>query len=148
MITLLVITNVCPLFYILNPNRFTGELPYPQVSLSASSQTTLNLGTHGMNAPNTCFIPLVAGPLLHDLPSIVRKVDSLGQEMQKIPYAIFVLGDHKRMEPDINRHHMSPAVVSNFYREKVTHFYFNFAQVTVNAMIGGSPNTIFHFQCP
>ena len=65
-----------------------------------------------MNAPNTCFIPLVAGPLLRDLPTIVRKVDSLGQEMQKIPYAIFLLGDHMSIEPDMTRHHMSPAVVS------------------------------------
>jgi hypothetical protein len=72
----------------------------------------LNLGTHGMNAPNTCFIPLVAGSLLHDLTSILRNVDSLGQEMQKITYAVFILGDPKSMEPDINRHHMSPAVVS------------------------------------
>ena len=83
-----------PISYLLNPNifllqRYTGELPYPQVSLSAYSQLSLNLGTHGMNAPNTCFIPLVAGPLLNDLPSILRKVDSLGQETQKIPYDQF-----------------------------------------------------------
>ena len=109
------VTCLTPYF---NLNRYVGELPYPQVSLSASSQLNLNLGTHGMNAPNTCFIPIVAGPLLQDLPAIVRKVDSLGQEMQKIPYAIFLLGDHTSIEPDMNRHHMSPAVVSIFCLEK------------------------------
>ena len=101
-----------------------------------------------MNAPNTCFIPLVAGSLLNDLPSIFRKIDSLGQEMQKIPYAIFVLGDRTSMEPDINKHHMSPAVVSIVSREKDAHFYYNFTHVTIKAKIGGSPNTIFNFQCP
>ena len=134
-------------FYYLSPNRYTGELPYPQVSLSASSQLSLNIGTHGINAPNTCFIPLVAGPLLYDLPSILRKIDSLGQEIQKIPYAIFLLGDHTSMEPDINRHHMSPAVVSILGREKDAHFYYNFTQVTVKAKKDESPNTIFNFQC-
>ena len=102
--------------------RYIGELPYPQVSLSTSSQLHMKLDTHGMNAPNTCFIPLVAGSLLHDLPTILRKVDSLGQEMQKIPYAIFLLGDHTSMEHDINRHHMSPAVVSILCREKHAKF--------------------------
>ena len=103
--------------------RYSGELMYPQVSLSSSSLLHINLGTHGMNAPNTCFISLVAGPLFYDLQSIHRKVDDLGQEMQKIPYAIFLLDDHTSIEPDINRHHMSPAVVSILGREKQTHFY-------------------------
>jgi hypothetical protein len=100
-----------------------------------------------MNAPNTCFIPLVAGPLLYDLPSIFRKIDSLGQEMQKIPYAVFVLGLQKSMELDISRHHMSPAVVSILGREKDTYFYFNITRVTVKVKADGSPNTIFYFQC-
>ena len=75
-----------------------------------------------MNAPNTCFIPLVAGPLLHDLPSILRKIDSLGQEMQKIPYATFLLGDPTNIKHDIVRHHMSPAVVSILGKEKDAYF--------------------------
>ena len=77
-----------------------------------------------MNAPNTCFIPLAAGPILQDLPSLFRKVDSLGQEIQKIPYVIFLLGDHTSVEHDIEKDHMSPAVVSILGQEKNAHFLF------------------------
>ena len=111
-------------FLFVIPTRYTGELKDPQVSLSASSKLRLSLSTRGMNAPNTCFIPLVAGPSLNELPSILKKVDSLGQEMQRIPYAIFLLGDHTSTEPDIARHHMSPAVVSILGREKHPLFYY------------------------
>ena len=43
---------------------------------------------------------------------------------------------------------MSPAVVSILGREKDAYFYYNFTQVRVKAKKDGSPNTIFHFQCP
>jgi hypothetical protein len=51
--------------------------------------------------------------------------------MQKIPYAIFLIGDHTSIEPDINRHHMSPAVVSILCRERHVHFYYNFTLYTL-----------------
>ena len=98
----------CYCYYI----RFTGELPYPQLSLNSSSPFNLTLGTHGMNAPNTCWIVLVAGSALHDLHSVITMVDSLGQDMLKIPYAIFLLDDNTDMRLDSHRHAMSPAVVS------------------------------------
>ena len=64
-----------------------------------------------MNAPNNCFIPLVAGQYLNDLETTMRTIDTLADDMQKIPYAVFVM----HMEESnftTGRHHWSPAVVS------------------------------------
>ena len=65
-----------------------------------------------MNAPNKCFIPLVAGQYLNDLETTMRAIDTLADDMQKIPYAVFVLGDMQESYFTKGRHHWSPAVVS------------------------------------
>ena len=70
-----------------------------------------------MNVPNVCFIPLVTGPYLQDLATVMQKIDSLGQDLQKIPYAVFLLGDLPSTgQAATYRHHMSPAVVSTQVR--------------------------------
>ena len=96
------------------PLRYDGELVYPQVSLTTLSQKKLVPGTRGMNLPNVCFIPLVAGPYLEKLPNVMQKIDSIGQDMQKIPYAVFLLGDlpSTGQAATYLDYHMSPAVVS------------------------------------
>ena len=87
-------------------------LPYPQLLLTSSSSLHLNLGTHGMNAPNRCSVVLVAGSELKNLSQIMTKIDSLGQEMQKIPYAVILIVDNPTTNLTTSRHAMSPAVVS------------------------------------
>ena len=90
--------------------RFTGELPYPQVSVTPDSQHRMNLAKHGMAAPSTCSVVLVAEHMLPGLQAVMDKVDTLGQDMQKIPYAVIILGD--RTVPFTTRHAMSPPIVS------------------------------------
>ena len=98
-----------------------------------------------MNVPNVCFIPLVTGPYLHDLATVMQKIDSLGQDLQKIPYAVFLLGDLPSTgQAATHRHHMSPAVVSTQFKHS---YVYNFTQITVGVKKDKSPNTIFHFQC-
>ena len=63
-----------------------------------------------MNAPNKCFIPLVSGQ--EDLANTMRTIDTLADDMEKIPYAVFFLGDIEESNFTTGRHHMSPAVVS------------------------------------
>ena len=94
--------------------RYNGELVYPQLSLTTVHQFKLVPGTRGMHLPNVCFIPLVAGPYLEDLPTVMQKIDSIGQDMQKIPYAVFLLGDlpSTGQAATYLDYHMSPAVVS------------------------------------
>jgi len=90
---------------------FYGDLQYPQLFLTSSNNLSLNLGTHGMNAPNTCSIVLVAGLELEDLSNVMSRVDSLGQDMQKIPYAVVLLVDNQNINLTTSRHAMSPPVV-------------------------------------
>ena len=92
--------------------RVTAELPYPKVSLSPSSLTNLNLGTKGMNSPNSCSVVVVGGSALHDLQAVLDLVDTLGDDMQKLPYAIFLQVD-TASELNMTRHAMSPPVVSH-----------------------------------
>ena len=66
-----------------------------------------------MNAPNKCFVPLVAGQYLEKLETTMKTIDTLANDMEKIPYAVFVLGDIEESNFIKGRHHMSPAVVSN-----------------------------------
>ena len=91
---------------------FTGELPYPQLSLTSSSPLHPTLGTHGMNTPNTCSVVLVAGSALNNLKAVMEKVDSLVQDMLKIPYMVVLLVENQNMTQHTTRHAMSPAVVS------------------------------------
>ena len=101
--------------------RYTEELEYPQVSLSGSNPIKLTLGTHGMNAPNRCFVPLIAGSYLQDLENTLQYIDRIGQDMLKVPYAVFLLGDLPGglpgALPDTYNHHMAPAIVSTYNKE-------------------------------
>ena len=63
-----------------------------------------------MNAPNKCFIPLVSGQ--EDLARTLRTIDTLADDMEKIPYAVFFLGDIEESNFTTEKHHWSPAVVS------------------------------------
>ena len=103
--------------------RFYGDLLYPQLFLTSSSNLRIKLGTHGMNAPNTCSVVLVAGSQLVDLSEIMKQVDSLGQEMLKIPYAVVLLSDDATINLTTIRHDMSPAIVSTRH---VLHAMLNF----------------------
>ena len=91
---------------------FSDELPYPQVSLTASKEIHLTLGTKGMNAPNTCSVVLVAGSALHDLQAVMDMVDSLVEDMLQVPYAIFLIARNETVTLNTTRHVQSPPVVS------------------------------------
>ena len=67
-----------------------------------------------MNSPNTCSVVIVGGSDIHELQAVLDLVDTLGDDMQKLPYAIFLLVD-KASELNITRHVMSPPVVSHFF---------------------------------
>ena len=84
------------------------------MSLSPSSLTHLKLGTKGMNSPNSCSVVIVGGSDIHELQAVLNLVDTLGDDMQKLPYAIFLLVD-KASELNITRHVMSPPLVSHFF---------------------------------
>ena len=92
--------------------RYTKELLYHQLSLSSTRSIRLNLGTHGMNTANICWIALVAGSHLQHLQSVFNTVDLLGTQMQKTAYAVFLLGDSENA--DFVRNHWTPPVVSIF----------------------------------
>ena len=68
-----------------------------------------------MNAPSKSSVVLVAGSALDDLQDVMDKVDTLGQDMQMIPYAIVLLVEDKDKNRILNttRHNDSPPVVSN-----------------------------------
>ena len=91
---------------------YTGQLPYPQLSLSSSSSLNLSLGTFGIQAPNTCSVVLVAGSGLKDLQVVMDKADQLGQDMEKISYAVVLLLDKPNVILNTVRLSMSPPVVS------------------------------------
>ena len=91
---------------------FTGELPYPQLSLTRTSPLHLTLGTHGMNTPNTCSVVLVAGSALYNLQAVMDTVDSLVKDMLKVPYVMILLVENPDMILSTIRHALSPAVVS------------------------------------
>ena len=55
---------------------------------------------------------LVAGSQLADLSQIMKHVDLLGQDMQKIPYVVVLLVDNPTINLTTSRHAMSPVVVS------------------------------------
>jgi hypothetical protein len=94
--------------------RFTGKLPYPQIAMTSSSPLHLNLGTRGMIAPSKSSVVLVAGSALDDIKAVMDKVDSLGQDMLMIPYAIVLLVEDQDKNRILNttRHSESPPVVS------------------------------------
>ena len=72
----------------------------------------LNLGTHGMKAPKTCSVVLVAGSALHDLQSVKATVKSLAHQMTKTPYIMVLLVDNPNIKLDTSSHPMDPAMVS------------------------------------
>ena len=80
------------------------------MSLSSPSPINISMGTLDMNAPNTCWIALVAGSVLQHVESILMTVESLSQQMQKTAYAVFLLGDVEDIE--VIRNHWTPPVVS------------------------------------
>ena len=84
------------------------------MSLSPSSLTHLNLGTKGMNSPNSCSVVVVEGSAFHDLQAVLDLVDTLGDDMLKLPYAIFLLVD-TASELTMTRHVMSPPIVSHWF---------------------------------
>ena len=92
--------------------RYTGELPYPQLSLTSSSPPHIQLGTHGMNTPNTCSVVLVAGSALYELQSVKSTVDSMAQQMMKIPYVMVLLVDNPNVKLNTQSRPMDPAMVS------------------------------------
>ena len=65
-----------------------------------------------MNAPNRCWVVVVAGSYLDDVQSVLDRIDSLSDVMQMIPYAVFLLGDTVDAHTGYNRHHFSPPLVS------------------------------------
>ena len=65
----------------------------------------------------------MAGSQLVDLSEIMKQVDSLGQEMLKIPYAVVLLADDATINLTTIRHDMSPAIVSTRH---VLHAMLNF----------------------
>ena len=65
-----------------------------------------------MNTPNTCSVVLVAGSALHNLQAVMDKVDSLAQDMQKIPYVMVLLVENPDITFNTTRHVMSPPMVS------------------------------------
>ena len=64
-----------------------------------------------MQAPNSCSVVIVAGSALQDLSSVQATVDSLGQQMLKIPYLMVLLVEEPTMTMDISSHAMSPPMV-------------------------------------
>jgi hypothetical protein len=96
-------------------SRYDGELPYPQASLTTSTQINLQFGINGNNnSPNSCSVVLVAGSALYELQAVMAKVDSLVQGMLKVPYAIILLVDNTTLSFNTYRHIQSPATVSIF----------------------------------
>ena len=65
-----------------------------------------------MMTPTKSSVVLVAGSALKDLKKIMLKIDSLADDMQKIPYVVFLLIRDNDIVPDTHRHDMSPPVVS------------------------------------
>ena len=120
-------------------SRFPGELPYPQLSLKSnhhyeviwkkitgqriasipkndSNLLRFNLGTRGMNTPNTCSVILVAGSELDDLRNISYMIALLREDMLKLSYAFIIINDNpnlnlKTLNVDLRRWRMSPPVV-------------------------------------
>ena len=72
-------------------------------------------------------------------------IDFFGKEIQKIPYAVFLLGDPPSTVPYTYRHRKSPAIVSI---QVTNNTYCTFTQVTVGVKKDKSPNTILYFLCP
>ena len=72
----------------------------------------LNLGKQGMNIPNTCSVVLVAGSAPDNLQTVMDMVDSLVQDLSKIPYAVVLLIENPDLTLKTTRYAMSPAVVS------------------------------------
>ena len=69
-----------------------------------------------MDSPNTCSIVLVAGDTINNLQEVMQKVDSMGQNMLKIPYAVVLLVENPNFNLTTNRHAMTPAVVSRLIK--------------------------------
>ena len=65
-----------------------------------------------MKVKSKCSIVLVAGSALNELESVMKKVDSLGQDMMMVPYAIILLSPEKNIVLNTTRHGRSPAIVS------------------------------------
>ena len=55
---------------------------------------------------------LVAGSALHNLQSVMDNVDSLAEDMLRVPYAMVLLVEDPDMIINTSRHAKSPAVVS------------------------------------
>ena len=98
---------------------FQTELPYPQISLTSQSPIHLDLGTHGMNAPNKCSVVLVTGSALTQFQEVKKTVESLVEQMVNIPYAMIIIVDDPNIVINMTDstpfnatlHGMSPAMV-------------------------------------
>ena len=66
----------------------------------------------GMMTKTKSSAVLVAGPDIKNLRKIMSKIDSLADDMKKIPYVVFVLIRDNDIVPDTARHDRSPPVKS------------------------------------
>ena len=73
-----------------------------------------DLGTHGMNTPNTCSVVLVAGSALDNLQSVKATVNSLSKDMKKTRYIMVLLVnmDNPNIKLDTFSLHIDLAMVS------------------------------------
>ena len=60
---------------------FPAELPFPQVSVTPVDAPFLVLTTHGMMAPNTCSVVLVAGHHLQNIQGVLDMMETMSSTL-------------------------------------------------------------------
>ena len=86
-----------------------------------------DLTTHGMKAPNTCSVVLVAEPFLQDFSAVMDIVDRLSNDMKRIPYAMVLIMENTSTTLNLSKVTIPTALVSTtlniFYCYQIFTFY-------------------------
>ena len=68
--------------------------------------------------PTGCTVVVVGGEYIHRLDEVMKNVDEIGEEMKRIPEAVFVFLNDEKYPQNIfstdNRHVSSPTMVKSY----------------------------------
>ena len=94
---------------------YAEELPFPQLTVEIDDDRTWNTGTHGMNFPNDCSFVVIAGKYLNMVDDVMKKVDQIAEDINKIPTVAFIILNKEIEDVKVNtviRNNFSPPLVS------------------------------------
>ena len=94
---------------------YVEELPFPQLTVEIDDDRTWNTGTHGMNFANDCSFVVIAGNYLNMVDDVMKKVDQITEDINKMPTVTFVVHTNDDQEVSVNtlvRDNYSPPLVS------------------------------------